>query len=204
MSKKKKLLKQKKDIKRIEREQKKRQRVLKSKGLENKVSAQAEKSVNAKIQAQVIMPSVSGVALDGIKSIITDAKNYINQKASKKPKLQEAIKRAGADAEQMLELEINKMLNKYIPPLKNDEVRNTISKNFEKNYYNLVTGLEAYLYEFVSDGQGSLDHTAYGISAIKELIKAVTDSSVDLNDMKRLAELSNNATQGTLTTEVEE
>lgn len=137
-------------------------------------------------------PNVSDAVLRTFESEMTIAKNYV---AKSKP-FQDAVNEAGREAQWEFENVINDILNKYIPDLTKHDVRVEVAQKLSENFENYMKDMEVYLYEFISDGQGGLDHTSAGLGALGELIKAISGAELTIEEKQKLQELANKATEG--------
>lgn len=140
-------------------------------------------------------PNVSDAVLRTFESEMTIAKNYV---AKSKP-FQDAVNEAGRDAQYEFEKVINDILNKYIPDLTKHDVRVEVAQKLSENFENYIKDMETYLYEFISDGQGGLDHTSAGIGALGELIRAISGAELTIEEKQKLQELANEVTEGDVT-----
>lgn len=145
-------------------------------------------------------PNLSDAVLRSFESEMAIAKNYV---AKSKP-FQEAVNEAGQDAQWAFDKKIDEILNKYIPDLTRHDVRVEVAKKLMENFENYMSNIESYLYEFISDGQGHLDHTMAGLAAMQELIKAISGAELSIEEKKQLEELANSLTDGDIMEGVDE
>lgn len=141
-------------------------------------------------------PNLTDITLKAFESEMETAKNFISEKDQKIKTYENTIREAGRFASNALQNKINELTNKYIPDLTKDDVRKAVSKKFNEKYTDLMTKLDSFLYEFISDGQGHLEHTAIGISQFEELLNTVSDTKISVDDMKELNKLADDNVTG--------
>lgn len=157
------------------------------KDFENKIN----KVISSKSKITPTAPKLSDAILNTFEGMFAEAKTYISSKPSKYNAYQEAVRKAGYEVDTRKTLEIGKILSKYTPDLTKDDVRVAVSKNLEENFNDLWSKMEQYLYEFVSDNQGNLDHTSASIDGYLEFFERITGTTIDIEDKKRIEELKN-------------
>lgn len=138
-------------------------------------------------------PNVSDAVLRSFESEMAIAKNYVSKSAP----FQRAVNEAGLEAQQAFDNKIDEILNKYLPDLTRHDVRVEVSKKLSENFANYISNIESYLYEFVSDGQGHLDHTQTGIDLMRELIDKISEAELSIEEQQELQEMANALTEGT-------
>lgn len=145
-------------------------------------------------------PNLSDAVLRSFESEMTIAKNYV---AKSKP-FQDAVNEAGHDAQWAFDNKIDEILNKYIPDLTRHDVRVEVAQKLSENFENYMSNIESYLYEFISDGQGHLDHTMAGLASMQELVKAISGAELSIEEKKQLEELANSLADGDIMEGVDE
>lgn len=141
-------------------------------------------------------PTLSDAVLSTFEKEFTFAENFKSSKSMRNNKYEQAVNLAGAEANDRLSIEINRIYRKYMPDISNPQVRVAVSQKLEGDFQTLWDAMEQFLYEFVSDGQGGLDHTSAGISGFIHFMETVSGTTIDVEDKKRLAELANATVTG--------
>lgn len=165
-----------------------------SKKKEYKKSPVTDKVTNIpKVKGKAIQPpNLSDAVLRTFESEIAIANNYI----AKSNVYQQAVNDAANDIHDTINNAIDSILNKYMPDLTRHDVRVEIAQKLAENFEAYMSNLEQFLYAFVSDGQGSLNHTDQGIKQKQALLQAISDADISLEDKKRIAELQNELVDG--------
>ena len=85
-----------------------------------------------------------------------------------------------------------------MPDLTREDVRNEVSKRMldSKGLTYFEDAMETYLYDFISDGQGNLDHTTAGVRALTEIIQFISGTNISIEDKKKIEESLNNSIEG--------
>ena len=140
-------------------------------------------------------PNLSDAVLRAFESEMTIAQNYVSRSAP----YQSAVNKAGHDAFNDFVYKINEIVSKHMPDITNNDVRIAVSKKLNENFGTYIGYIESYLFEFVSDGGGGLNHTQTGLDALKALLNIVSDSELTLEEKKTFTELENAMTDGEMT-----
>lgn len=163
---------------------------------QNKKNKKKGKIVQLPPDKKPKMPSVSDVVLENIQAIIVEAKGLIRTRRNNK--YESKIIEAGYTAEADIEKVLNYLYSKYMPDLTREEIRTEVSKRMlETNGYTYYEdAINTYLYDFVSDGQGNLDHTTVGVRALMEIIQVISGTTISTEDKKKVEEVLNSSVNG--------
>jgi len=141
-------------------------------------------------------PKLSDAVLTTFEREFTFAENFKSSKSMRNNKYEQAVNLAGSEANDRLSLEINRIYRKYMPDITEPQTRVAVSERLEGNFSQLWDAMEQFLYEFISDGQGGLDHTTAGISGFIHFMETVSGTQIDIADKKKLNELANATVTG--------
>ena len=141
------------------------------------------------------VPNLNDVILNEFEQQISNAKTYIGN--PKKAKYQQAVNKAGQEAENLLNQKIDSLINRYRSDIENadDVVRDAIAKKLENEAFNLHNQVDQFLFEFISDGAGSLEHTSLGIEALQNFLSKV-DVNITVGDKKEIAQMADASVTG--------
>lgn len=185
------------------REQKARTlRIKKSAAKQTQTKPQKQKTYKTPVKIPTQIPKVKGrqstppnlsdAVLRTFESEIQTARSYL----AKSKAYQEAVNNAGNQANDDFANNIEDIFNKYMPDITRHEVRVEVANNLFKRFDTYMTDIEAYLYEFISDGQGHLDHTEQGKMMYQELLKNAFNVELSDEDKEMLEELINDNVEG--------
>lgn len=162
----------------------------------NPVEYQKKKQAAIQPKQAPTLSSAFNDKLEELKSLFTMAET---QKYSKNGawKLERKTNEAGSFANRKLATVMDKLYLKYKPKgLTEDEIKLQVADKIAENYDRYYSGLEAFLFEFISDGQGSLEHTSMGIQAFQDFIDIIANVKIDVSDRKQMAEAANDDVMG--------